>query len=210
MRRKRLTDKAANRISAVLVIVGVMLMLYPLFTDIYAKYAQQRLLAAAGEEEITEAPAIENPDPGVVIPAAEWKGAVLEIPALELKAAVVEGTGSKSLRQGPGWYLESALPGAGNTAIAAHRTMYGGWFRHLDRLQAGDNIRLTCDGRVYEYEVTDVFVVESTDWSVIEPTEEPVLTLTTCHPIGSMRQRLIVRAALTGDRPAGEGAHALE
>lgn len=210
MRVKRLSDKARNQISALLVIVGVMLMLYPLFTDVYAGYSQRRLLAAAGGAEISESPAIENQDPHPVIPAAGFKDTILAIPVLELKAAVVKGTGSKALRSGPGWYEESALPGAGNTAIAAHRTMYGGWFRRLDRLTAGGVIVLTCDGRVYKYAVTDVFVVDANDWSVIEPTEEPVLTLTTCHPVGSVRQRLVVRAALTGDRAEDAGRHEMQ
>ena len=43
------------------------------------------------------------------------------------------------------------------------------------------------------------FVTVPTDFSVVADTpDDSVLTLTTCHPKGSARQRLIVRATLVG------------
>jgi sortase A len=109
---------------------------------------------------------------------------------------VLRGTTTEILNKGPGWYEESALPGQGNTAIAGHRTMHGAWFRHLDSLNTGDEIKLTFDGWVYNYTVEKVFPISNNDWSVINPTAYPALTLTTCHPVGSAAQRLVVRAAL--------------
>jgi len=198
-------SKKILAVSTVLIVAGVMLMLYPPFTDAYAGYIQAKLRAlyhgngqAVEEpEEAAEEPAIVNPENEAVRTPAEFTGALLEIPALDLEAAVVKGTDSKALRQGPGWYEESALPGEGNTAIAAHRTTYGGWFRRLDELQAGDVIILGYGETTFRYEVEKVYVVASDDWSVIAPTETPALTLTTCHPIGSTKQRLVVRAGLT-------------
>jgi len=120
----------------------------------------------------------------------------IEIPALELSAVVFEGTDKAVLAKGPGWYKESVLPGEGNTAIAGHRTTYGAWFRHVDKLEEGDEIIIGYDSRGYTYRVERVFPVAKNDWSVIDPCGYPALTLTTCHPAGSARQRLIVRAAL--------------
>lgn len=131
----------------------------------------------------------------------EFNGALLEIPELDLKVAVVRGTSQAQLAKGPGWYEESALPGQGNTCIAGHRTMHGAWFRHVDRLQPGDPLILTFAGQKYVYRVEEVFPVANSDWSVIQPTGYVALTLTTCHPPGSARQRLVVRAALVKDRP---------
>jgi len=42
-------------------------------------------------------------------------------------------------------------------------------------------------------------VVAPTELSVIEPTGERSLTLTTCHPKGSAAQRLIIRATWVKD-----------
>ena len=43
------------------------------------------------------------------------------------------------------------------------------------------------------------FVVAPTDMTVIDPTGERSLTLTTCNPKGSAAQRLIVRATWVKD-----------
>ncbi|HYD08866.1 MAG TPA: sortase [Acidimicrobiales bacterium] len=44
--------------------------------------------------------------------------------------------------------------------------------------------------------VAQPFVVSPTDTHVVDPTEHGQLTLTTCHPKGSARQRLVVQAVL--------------
>ena len=117
------------------------------------------------------------------------------IPRSGVDADVVHGTTPEHLAQGPGFYPEGSLPHlGGNVAIAGHRTTYGAWFRHLDRLEAGDPIYLIYDGRFYRYEVQRVWVIAYNDWSVIAQTDQHVLTLTTCHPPGSSAYRLAVRA----------------
>lgn len=123
--------------------------------------------------------------------------ALLTIPRAGVRAVVLPGTDPLSLAQGPGFYPEGALPGdGGNTAIAGHRTTYGAWFRHLDRLRPGDLLELTFRGERFVYAVQRVWAVAPDDWSVIAPAEQETLTLTTCHPPGSSRERLVVRARL--------------
>lgn len=143
-----------------MIIAGVTLMLYPRLTSIYAWYEQNRLAASIEEEglrqdvepespENDEEPTIISPLPSPVEKAEnEHKAGIIEIPNLKLKAVVLEGTSRDILRKGPGRYEESALPGEGNTAIAAHRTMYGAWFRHLDRLEKDDYVIVKYDGCV--------------------------------------------------------------
>ena len=117
----------------------------------------------------------------------------------DVDAVVVDGTTVRHLRRGPGFYREGSLPNlGGNVAIAGHRTTYGAWFRHLDRLEPGDLIQLVYKGQMYNYEVQWVRVIAHNDWSVIDPTGEHVLTLTTCHPPGSSAYRLAVRARFVG------------
>lgn len=128
------------------------------------------------------------------------------IPKIGLDAIVVAGTSTRALALGPGFYDEVSRPDqGGNVAIAGHRTTYGAWFRHVDRLEPGDIIRLEYGGREYEYRVEQVWAVAANDWSVIAPTEEHVLTLTTCHPPGSNRERLVVRARRADTLEPDEG-----
>lgn len=174
-----------------------MLTLYPLLTNLYASYQQHQLQESlALPDGADEKPALTGGPSSTPPLIGDFKGALIEIPSINISAAVVRGTSNTELTRGPGWYEESALPGHGNTAIAGHRTMYGAWFRHLDQLQPGDPITLIYEGMTFVYRVEKVFVVASDDWSVIAPCGCPVLTLTTCHPVGSARQRLVVRATL--------------
>lgn len=115
---------------------------------------------------------------------------------------VVGGITDQALQRGPGRYPNSEPPGqAGNYAIAGHRTTYGAPFGRLDALTQGDPIRLTdATGRRWRYKVAAVRVVDPTQTDVVadDPlgVQAPTLTLTTCHPRFSARQRLIVHAVL--------------
>ena len=150
----------------------------------------QSIRAAAGARRVRPPAPEPNPEPRLFAGAAR-----ITIPAAGVHAEVVGGTTAEHLAQGPGFYPEGSLPHlGGNVAIAGHRTTYGAWFRHLDRLEAGDPIFLLYDGSLYRYEVERVWVIAYNDWSVIAQTGEHVLTLTTCHPPGSSAYRLAVRA----------------
>jgi len=123
---------------------------------------------------------------------------IINIEKLDVRAAVVGGTTIVDLKKGPGLYEISPLPheDKGNVLIAGHRTTYGAWFRHVDKLREGDIITLEYENRIYTYSVEEVFIVDKKDWSVTKPLGYSAITLTSCHPIGSDRQRIIVRGKL--------------
>jgi sortase A len=128
----------------------------------------------------------------------------IRIPAIDVDVVVVEGITPTALRAGAGHYPQTPLPcESGNVAIAGHRTTYGKPFGNLDRLKAGDTIELTTPigGCVYQLSRAP-FTVAPSDISVIDPTAERSVTLTTCHPRGSAAQRLIVRATWVKNLPA--------
>ena len=115
---------------------------------------------------------------------------------------VVEGVNVEALKKGPGHYPGTALPGGdGNFAVAGHRTTYGAPFFHLDKLAKGDEVLVTArDGTVFRYKVrrSDIVRPDAT-WTVgPDPLSNgrPTLTLTTCNPRFSDRERLIVFAQL--------------
>lgn len=115
---------------------------------------------------------------------------------------VVEGVSVGDLQRGPGHYPGTALPGQdGNFAIAGHRTTYGAPFFNLDDVEPGDRIFVTDRrGKRYTYVVRKQRIVAPSDTWVInrDPlgTDNPTLTLTTCHPRFSNRQRLVVFAEM--------------
>jgi sortase A len=134
--------------------------------------------------------------PAVPVPA-EGAVAVINIPKLGLERTVVNGVTAADLRQGPGHYPQTVMPGEiGNAAIAGHRTTYGAPFNQLDELQPGDPIIVRTLNGTYTYKVTQTDVVSPRDTAVLDPSTDTRLTLTTCNPKYSAAQRLIVTATL--------------
>ena len=130
--------------------------------------------------------------------------AIIRIPKIGLDRIVVEGVGVEDLKKGPGHFPGTALPGQkGNVVISGHRTTYGAPFYRLDELAVGDKITLVDLTDTYTYKVTETKIVKPTDLTVVVPSTDSRLTLTTCHPRFSARQRLIVIASLV-EKPIEE------
>ena len=154
------------------------------------------------------APSQQPKDPRKVVPRRVAAGkplAVLDIPKVRLdNKVVVEGVGREELRKGPGHVPSTVLPGQDGTfGVSGHRTTYGAPFYRLNELAKGDNITVVTREAVYTYTVTRTAIVRPTDTQVLNNVAGPdgkpkaTITLTTCHPRYSARQRLIVFGDLT-------------
>ncbi len=80
--------------------------------------------------------------------------------------------------------------------ISGHRTTYGAPFHELEQLKPGDLIEVETALGVHTYQVTGTEIVSPRDLWVTEDQGGATLTLTTCHPKFSSRQRLVVFAEL--------------
>lgn len=118
---------------------------------------------------------------------------------------------------GIGHYNDTVMPGqVGNFALAAHRTTYGKPFNRIAELQEGDPIVVWTEDTWYVYRVTSSQIVMPDDVQVIapvpdQPDAEPTerfITLTTCHPMFSARERYIVHGVLDYWAPVSEGVPA--
>jgi sortase A len=117
-----------------------------------------------------------------------------------------EGVQLADLAQGPGHYPGTPLPGQiGDAAIAGHRTTHGAPFRHVDALAPGDRIQIRTFAGSYTYIVyKQPFAVDPTDYGVVANTPDAELTLTSCNPPYSARQRIVIKAKLVrklSDKP---------
>ena len=118
----------------------------------------------------------------------------------------VDGTNksvyNKSLKDGVAHYLGTSLPKAGsNIFIFGHSSSligqsgdYNEIFKDLNKLVIDDEVMITYEGEKLTYTVSEKKIVESTEVSVLNPTESEQLTLMTCWPIGTNDKRLIVIA----------------
>lgn len=121
----------------------------------------------------------------------------LTIPALNLELPIFQGTGHKELKKGVGHFMQSMLPGEkDNSVLSGHRETV---FRKLGDLVIGDLLIVETTAGIFTYEVSGTRIVDKNDRTVIVPTENAVLTLTTCYPfyyIGHAPDRYIVHADL--------------
>jgi sortase A len=132
-----------------------------------------------------------------------WLGQI-HIPRIGVNKIFVEGTSVGALRDGPGHFRETPMPGQlGNAAIAGPRTTYGAPFYDLDELEPGDEIEVQTLVGTYVYRVTEIFVVEPGDYLAVIPSPDPsvaTLTLVTCTPVRTASERLVVRSTLVAER----------
>ncbi len=121
----------------------------------------------------------------------------LIIDRIELDAVIFEGVDRTTLKSGPGHMPGTPLPGQpGNAVISGHRTTYGRPFYDLDQLVAGDEIEVETALGISTYAVRDILIVAPTDVWVVDPKDGAWLTLTTCNPRFSAKERLIIQAEL--------------
>ena len=112
--------------------------------------------------------------------------------------AVIEGVGVPQLQRGPGHYPGTTLPGEeGNFAVAGHRVTYARPFHNLEEIRPGDEVHVwDRSGARHVYEVVGTEIVHPSETWVLgdDPLEtgRPTITLTTCHPKFSNRERMIM------------------
>ncbi len=191
MRARPVARLMLSGLSVLLAVVGIGMLAYPFATNLYQGRLQTRLAIEIQRPEIKKA--YTEGELAIGDPLTRIK-----IPALDVNTVVVEGTSASALRAGAGHYPNTPLPGEeGNVAIAGHRTTYGKPFANVDRLKTGDEIILETPIGKHVYKVSrDPFVVPNTEWSVISQTPGHSLTLTSCHPKGSAKERIVVKADL--------------
>jgi sortase A len=189
--------RGVSVLSLVLFLAGIAMFAYPVGTDLYSRYRQDHLQSTFN-------------DPGTQQAYLQHRIGVgdgltlLRIPKIGVKVLVVQGTTPAALRAGAGHYVNTPLPGeVGNVGIAGHRTTFGRPFNRLQELKPGDLASLETPFAVYTYKAVPVFgghdnpwVVTPNDFSVVSQGTGHLLTLTTCHPKGSARQRLVMRFSL--------------
>lgn len=139
---------------------------------------------------------------------AEYKSGELRlvIPKIDLDEAIIDGTSASALKQGPGLYEYSQMPGEGdrNVSIAGHRAGYSKYaniFRNIHTIEEDDYMYLIDDANVYQYLYKGTKIVNPEEWSVIYLQGFSCLTLTSCNPIGDNYERIIVTGELISIEP---------
>jgi sortase A len=147
------------------------------------------------EEVVVEEVVVERLLEG--LPADDTGFAMMRVPKLGLEAVVFEGVATETLSKGPGHMPGTPLPGQpGNSVISGHRTTHGRPFHDFDLLIPGDLVEIETGIGTHVYEVRDSFIVAPSDVWVTDNRAGAWLTMTTCNPKYSAKERLIVTAEL--------------
>ena len=82
--------------------------------------------------------------------------------------------------------------------LVGHRFTYDGAavFYSLDKLKAGDDAYLVHNQKIYRFVVTSSAIVPPTATEVEAPSNEAKLTLYTCTPLVTAKNRLVYTAEL--------------
>ena len=212
-----------------LITVGVVVLLFCVYelqvTNLITARAQDRLgdsltrsWAEAPRQGVPGSGEPGQPAPAQPVAAPALGNAFARLYAPSLPGfgsrVVVEGVGVEDLKDGPGHIPATALPGeVGNVVLSGHRTTYGGPFNRWAELQPGDAVVLETRDSWFTYTISGSEIVAPTAVEVTLPVPRQrgatptraLLTMTTCNPKYSAKQRLIVSAVLSATTPKSAG-----
>jgi sortase A len=209
-KHKRVLD-VIGVIGELLITAGVLILLYvvwqlgindPVVSNVQQQQAQQAPISTPVEKQFLDAD--KNLKQGKVFGR-------IYIPRFsnDYVRQIGQGTFQKVTlnKIGVGHYVRSQWPGQeGNFAVAAHRTSHGAPFNKIDTLQEGDNVYVETNDGWFTYTYRQTAIVDPTFIEVID--KVPVgmtgarkggryMTMTSCHPKWSNKQRIIVWLELT-------------
>lgn len=228
-RPARRSAVAVGVLGELLVTLGVLLGLFLVWqlwwTDVVGERAQAAVVAELGftppDADAAPEPVLRrDPAPVLVEPAFRTTFATLQVPRWDdVARPISQGTAKREVLDalGIGHYEGTAMPGAvGNFAVAGHRTTYGKPFHRVAELVVGDPLVVRTADTWYVYRVTAAEVVGPQQVEVIAPVPgdlaavptQAMMTLTTCHPMFSARERYVVHAVLDHWLPVVDGTPA--
>ncbi len=234
-RRRRRRDPvgaAVGVLGELMLTLGLLLGLFVVWqlgwTDVIAERTQAELIDEIEWLEPVEPapdpapePAPTGEPPVMAEPEYLTTFAALYVPrwGSDYERVITQGVDKREILDvlGIGHYPGTAMPGdVGNFAVSGHRTTYGKPFNRVAELEIGDPLVVRTEDAWYVYRVTGTDVVLPHQVEVIAPVPnqpgvEPdgrYMTLTTCHPMFSARERFIVWAELDRWQTAASGAPA--
>ena len=121
----------------------------------------------------------------------------INIPKINIELPLYLGSTKENLNKGATILGQTSMPLGktnSNTVIAAHRGLAKHqMFRHIDKLEIGDEVKLTTLWDELYYEVKNTKIIDPSEYNqVLIEKGKDKLTLITCHPYRINTQRYVV------------------
>lgn len=218
------SSKHKNRQGKFLILLGISLLLIgaAIPVKVHLKNEKQKKVALAMEEAMlkeaskkkaaAKKPAAAEKDAGTAKSLQEdaitYENAlgVIRIDKIDVVLPIFDNTSKKNLLLGVGVVKTTDPPSTEKntiTVLAGHRGSGKGldFFLHINKLEPGDEIKITTRKQVLYYKVMGDEVVEPDDWSrFIREEDKTKLYLMSCHPYPKNNKRLLVKSELVGIR----------
>ncbi len=119
------------------------------------------------------------------------------INSIDVEGLVYEGADAHTMNKGFWHFPPSSFPGQkGNMVVIGHRYAKlppnKDTFFNLDKVKVGDKIEVIQNNNQFTYIVTETKVVEKNDISVLQDYSDYRITLITCSPLWTSKQRLVI------------------
>lgn len=190
--------KFRNVLGVILIVVGVSLIGVTIWMK-YDTYRQQQAVLDSFRNLQFDVPEgeVEKDKKPEKAQLEDGKGiGILDIPKINLEIGIIEGVSYEDIKYVVGHFPGSPMPGEkGNFSIAGHRISYFGQaFKDIDKLEKGDKVKVTYNGKEYTYEVTDMYEVTPNETEALNPTKDATITIVTCTT--DAKNRVIVKGKL--------------
>lgn len=182
--------KINDFLTVIVLLLGLYLVIMPLWPQIAFWFKKEPQITSYFNSEGNN-----NNSDNKDNPTNKITGNKLIIPQMKLEADINEGAYVSTLSKGAWRRPNTSSPDkGGNTVIVGHRFVYSSTaiFYHLDKLNTGDEFIASWDGKIYKYRVRETKVVSPEKIQIENNTDEPILTLYTCTPMWTSKDRLVV------------------
>jgi len=206
MDKKKLKIRTLKALVYLLELLAVGLIVYLLLLPFYPALKYKVVYEKWGQlEQAKDKAAVEEYVGQLPVAADAVQGNRLIIPKIGVLAPIIESRSADyGLSKGAWRVPETSTPDkGGNTVITGHRFKYlpphNLTFYLFHKLEKGDVFTIIWNDQEYYYRIREVKIVDDTDLSVLDPSDTPIVTMFTCHPIYSTEQRLVVIGELIDD-----------
>lgn len=124
------------------------------------------------------------------------------IPSIGIDMQIFDGPTEKTLDRGGIWHIPNTSNPAqgGNTVLSGHRWQYlppsNSTLYLLDKVKIGEPVIVYWQGKEYDYRISGREVVDPNRVGILDNTPSPRLTIFTCTPLYSTKQRLVLYGEL--------------